>query len=157
MNLLIIIAANEAAHSRSAIIFHAPKRIPRIRMASAMLPYSSPTVGKNRNITDIGIVIFCGMCIRSMEAMNSLTVGRSDHIGSHRDTRHEPRRDTQRNKQEIHRAVSYLHKQCLRDVSHSINSGVDERRPEFPFRQQENKRDCGQRPAQGRNEYPAAL
>ena len=124
MNLLIIIAANAAAHSSSATKSHAPKpilqifvrftgapsprvsaaaessspiftqdiisgtmryssifaglppqkRIPRIRIASAMLPYSSPTVGKNRNITDMGIVIFCGMCMRSIAAMNSLTV-----------------------------------------------------------------------------------
>ena len=36
--------------------------------------YSALTVGKNRNTTDIGITIFCGMCIFSIAATNSLTV-----------------------------------------------------------------------------------
>ena len=31
-------------------------------------------LGKNRNTTDIGITIFCGMCIFSIAATNSLTV-----------------------------------------------------------------------------------
>ena len=48
--------------------------MPRIFIASRMAAYSSLTVGKNRNTTDIGITIFCGMCIFYIAATNSLTV-----------------------------------------------------------------------------------
>ena len=51
-----------------------PKRTPRIRMASPMALHSSATVGKKRNITDIGMVICCGRWSRSIAATNSLTV-----------------------------------------------------------------------------------
>ena len=54
--------------------FPPPKRMPLIRMASPIVPYSSPIVGKKRNITDRGMDSFCGRCIRSIAAINSLTV-----------------------------------------------------------------------------------
>ena len=46
----------------------------RIFIAVFIAANSSSTVGKKRNITERGMVICCGMCIRCMAAMNSLTV-----------------------------------------------------------------------------------
>ena len=47
-------------YSRIEPAFPPPKRTPRIRMASPMALHSSATVGKKRNMTDMGIVICCG-------------------------------------------------------------------------------------------------
>ena len=47
-------------YSKIAPTFPPPKRTPRIRMASPIALHSSATVGKKRNITDIGMVICCG-------------------------------------------------------------------------------------------------
>ena len=71
---------NHRYHKRDQTIFDIrngfspPKRIPRIFMASRIAPYSSPTVGKNRKMTDSGITILSEICIRSIAATNSLTV-----------------------------------------------------------------------------------
>ena len=43
-------------------------------MAALIEAASSITVGKKRNITDIGMVICCGRWSRSIAATNSLTV-----------------------------------------------------------------------------------
>ena len=176
MNLLIIIAANAAAHSSSATKSHAPKPIlqifvrftgaPSPRVSAAAEAYSA----HSHSVGDAAVFLTdCGeepehhrhgnrYLLRNVHALHRrhelAHSGRADHVGSHRDTRHEPRRNTQRHQQQIHRAGGYRHKQDLRDVSRRINSGVGERCPEFPFRQQENKRNCGQRPAQVHNEDP---
>ena len=61
-------------YSSIALALPPPKRIPLIFIASPMALYSSTTVGKNRNITDIGMMICSGKCSFFMEATNSLTV-----------------------------------------------------------------------------------
>ena len=45
---------------------------PRIRIASLIDRYSSPSVGKKRIITAIDMAIPCGICIRLIAAINSL-------------------------------------------------------------------------------------
>lgn len=62
--------------TRYSSIFMGLRKVvmPRIFMASRIAAYSSVTVGKKRNTTDMGITIFSGTCIRSIAATNSLTV-----------------------------------------------------------------------------------
>ena len=61
-------------YSNNASGPHLPRRIWRIRIASEIALYSSLIVGKNLKITASGMVSLSEMCIRSIEAMNSLTV-----------------------------------------------------------------------------------
>lgn len=69
-----------AGHQRHKTIlqhfpaFLPPICIPRIFMAALIEAASSITVGKKRNMTDSGIMIFSLRRIRSMAAVNSLTV-----------------------------------------------------------------------------------
>jgi hypothetical protein len=58
----------------SSILVGFPNVIPLILMASFIAADSSATVGKKRNMTDMGMIICRGTCIRSIEATNSLTV-----------------------------------------------------------------------------------
>ena len=58
--------------TRYSSIFMGLRKVvmPRIFMASRIAAYSSVTVGKKRNTTDMGITIFSGTCFRSIDATN---------------------------------------------------------------------------------------